>query len=90
MSLKSVIYTYNSGSNLFIGNQYISGNIYVTGSIIPSGSRVYDLGSPTNNFKDVYLSSSTIYMDNNAIFGATDIVPVNVGDAVGALASICV
>jgi hypothetical protein len=69
-----------TGSNSFVGNQSINGNLYLTGSLIPSGNFVYDLGSATNGFGDVYLSSSTVYMNNNAIFGTTDVVPVQVGD----------
>jgi hypothetical protein len=69
-----------TGSNSFNGNQSINGNLYLTGSLIPSGNFVYDLGSATNGFGDVYLSSSTVYMNNNAIFGTTDVVPVQVGD----------
>jgi hypothetical protein len=69
-----------TGSNSFNGGQSINGNLYLTGSLIPSGNFVYDLGSATNGFGDVYLSSSTVYMNNNAIFGTTDVVPVNVGD----------
>jgi hypothetical protein len=69
-----------TGSNSFNGSQSINGNLYLTGSLIPSGNFVYDLGSPTNGFGDVYLSSSTVYMNNNPIFGTTDVVPVEVGD----------
>jgi hypothetical protein len=53
-----------TGSNSFIGNQNISGTIYLTGSIIPSGSFVYDLGSETNSFRDLFLSTGSIRFHN--------------------------
>lgn len=37
-----------------------SGNL--AGNIIPSGNKVYDLGSATNRFRDVYLSNNTIFL----------------------------
>ena len=53
-----------TGSNTFIGNQNISGTIYLTGSIIPSGSFVYDLGSETNSFGDLFISTGSIRFHN--------------------------
>jgi hypothetical protein len=53
-----------TGSNSFIGNQNISGTIFLTGSIIPSGSFVYDLGSETNSFRDLFLSTGSIRFHN--------------------------
>ena len=53
-----------TGSNSFIGNQNISGTIYLTGSIIPSGSFIYDLGSETNSFRDLFLSTGSIRFHN--------------------------
>jgi len=43
-----------TGSNQFIGNQYI------TGSIIPSGSASFDLGSNTNPWQHLYISTGSI------------------------------
>ena len=57
-------YFATTGSNTFIGNQNISGTIYLTGSIIPSGSFVYDLGSETNSFRDLFLSTGSIRFHN--------------------------
>jgi hypothetical protein len=53
-----------TGSNSFIGNQNISGTIFLTGSIIPSGSFVYDIGSETNSFRDLFLSTGSIRFHN--------------------------
>jgi hypothetical protein len=53
-----------TGSNTFIGNQSISGTLYLTGSLIPSGNFVYDLGSATNSFGDLYISTGSIRFHN--------------------------
>jgi hypothetical protein len=53
-----------TGSNTFIGNQNISGTIFLTGSIIPSGSFIYDLGSETNSFRDLFISTGSIRFHN--------------------------
>jgi len=53
-----------TGSNTFIGNQNISGTLYLTGSLIPSGSFVYDLGSETNSFRDLFISTGSIRFHN--------------------------
>ena len=42
----------------------IVGNIKVAGNIIPSSSNTYNLGSPLNKWKDLYLSGDSIYLDD--------------------------
>jgi hypothetical protein len=54
-----------TGSNLFKGNQTISG------SIIPAVDNTYDLGSLTNQFRDLYLSSASLYIDGTKVLGST-------------------
>jgi hypothetical protein len=44
---------------------YLNGN--VSNSIVPDTDIVYDLGSPTKRFKDLYLSGSTIKLDGATI-----------------------
>lgn len=39
----------------------------VTGDLIPDTDVAYDLGSPTNKFRDIYLSNNTIYLGDNSI-----------------------
>ena len=68
--LTSSFNTYSSsfaitGSNLFKGDQTISG------SVIPSVTNTYDLGSPTNNFRHLYLSSASLYIDGTKVLGST-------------------
>jgi hypothetical protein len=53
-----------TGSLQVSGSQNINGNIYLTGSLIPSGNFVYDLGSETNSFKDLFLSTGSIRFHN--------------------------
>ena len=54
-----------TGSNLFKGNQTISG------SIIPAVDNAYDLGSSTHQFRDLYLSSASLYIDGTKVLGST-------------------
>lgn len=44
---------------------YLGGNVDT--HIIPDTDVAYDLGSPTHKFRDIYLSSATIYMDTDAL-----------------------
>ena len=44
------------------GTATIGGNVNLSGSIIPSANITYDLGSPTNRFRTLYISGNTIDM----------------------------
>jgi len=50
----------NVSLNTNISNLVITGNI--TGALLPSANITYNLGSPTQRWKDLYLSGSTIYL----------------------------
>ena len=39
----------------------------ITDNLIPDTNVTYDIGSPTNRFKDIYLSSNTIYLGETAL-----------------------
>ena len=54
-----------TGSNLFNGTQTLSG------SIIPAVNNTYDLGSPTNQFRHVYISSGSLYVNGTKVLGST-------------------
>lgn len=54
-----------TGSNTFIGTQTTQG------SIIPSDDSTYDLGSPSANFRHLYLSSASLYIDGTKVLGST-------------------
>ena len=62
-SLKGMMAT--TSSNVFVGNQTISG------SVIPAVNGSYDLGSPTNEFRHLYLSSASLYIDGTKVLGST-------------------
>lgn len=50
-----------------IGETYVTGNIFVTGNILPTSNVIYDLGSSTARFKDLWLSNSTIHLGSTTI-----------------------
>ena len=54
-----------TGSNLFKGTQTLSG------SIIPAVNNTYDLGSVGYNFRHLYLSSASLYIDGTKVLGST-------------------
>jgi ABC-type transporter Mla subunit MlaD len=54
-----------TGSNLFKGTQTLSG------SIIPAVDNAYDLGSPTYQWRDVYISSGSLYIDGTKVISST-------------------
>jgi hypothetical protein len=55
-----------TGSNLFKGTQTMSG------SIIPSVDNLYDLGSATHQWRDVYISSGSLYIDGTKVLSSTN------------------
>jgi hypothetical protein len=54
-----------TGSNLFKGTQTHSG------SIVPSVDNTYDLGSPDYQWRDVYISSGSLYIDGSKVLSST-------------------
>lgn len=56
----------------------ISGDgLTVKGDILPQANVTYDLGSPTRQWKDLYLSSNTLYMGNVPITVSGNVLSVN-------------
>jgi hypothetical protein len=51
----------------------------ISGHIIPATDVTYDLGSPTNKFRDLYLSSSTLYLGDSSVSVAGGKLQVNDG-----------
>jgi hypothetical protein len=62
-SLRNIMAT--TGSNVFVGTQTISG------SIVPAVNGAYDLGSSTHEFRHLYLSSASLYIDGTKVLGST-------------------
>ena len=58
-----------------------SGNITITGNVLPSANISYDLGSPTQRFKTLFLSGTTIdlggaQITTDPVTGAVAIIPI--------------
>ena len=58
-------YLATTGSNTFIGEQVVSGSILISGSLVPATGQgtftsSFTLGSPTNAWKDLYISNGSI------------------------------
>jgi hypothetical protein len=53
------------------GNLSVPGSGIFTGNLLPTANITYDLGSPTQRWKDLYLSNNTIYLGTSTISGAT-------------------
>lgn len=49
-----------SDSPSFTGNLVVQGETFVHGNIIPNQDEVYNIGSPSYRFKEIYLSGNTI------------------------------
>jgi hypothetical protein len=64
--------TGNAGFSFDItsGNLSVPGSGLFTGNLLPSANITYDLGSPTQRWKDLYLANNTIYLGNSTISGA--------------------
>jgi hypothetical protein len=54
-----------TGSNTFRGTQTMSG------SILPATNNTYDLGSASEQFRHLYLSSGSLYIDGQKVLGST-------------------
>lgn len=60
----------------------VVGDVLVAGHILPSSDRTYDLGVPTARFRDLYITSNTIYVDEYGVSinnetGALQVVQVD-------------
>lgn len=45
----------------------VNGNILVTGNITPSANEVYDIGSSTSRFRDIFLSGNSVHLGGAVI-----------------------
>ena len=52
-----------TGTDISIGNITVTGNV-TTANILPSSNITFNLGSPDLRWKDIYLSGSSLYLDN--------------------------
>jgi alpha-tubulin suppressor-like RCC1 family protein len=71
-------------SNLDVtGNASLQGSL-TCGHLLPAGNLVYDLGSPTHRFRDLYVSSGSIKLGNATISEENDAVRISTGVTVTA------
>ena len=62
------------------GNLSVPGNGIYTGNLSPSIDIIYDLGSPTKRWKDLYLSNTTIYLGESSISSTANGVVITNAD----------
>ena len=55
----------------------------VRSNVVPFASETYDLGSPTNKFKDLYLSGASLYLGDARITASGTAVNLPAGSTVG-------
>jgi len=60
-----------------------TGTLTVPGSIVPDADIAYDLGTPSNRFRDLYLSTSTIYLGAATISANGSALELPVGTTTG-------
>jgi hypothetical protein len=58
----------------------------VKGNIIPNVSEVYDIGSPSLKFKDLYLSGTSLYLGAAQVTASGSAINLPVGSTVGGVA----
>ena len=69
------LYTAN---NAYVGGTLtLGGNLTTTGHLLPSADNIYDLGSPTARWQDLYLGPSSLNIYNQA--SATDYDAITLG-----------
>ena len=62
--------TFNTSTGVYINSTLsTTGPIHLGGHIIPDTNLAYDLGSSNYKFRDIYLSSGTIYIGSSVIRG---------------------
>ncbi len=57
----------NSGASAKLWAFGADGELTVPGNIVPSTDVAYDLGSPTHRFRDLYLSTNTLYLGSTSM-----------------------
>jgi len=61
-----IVYIYNSTKGVW-AKQSTTVPPVVNGHVLPNANEVYDLGSSTQRFRDIYLSGNTIYLGDTAL-----------------------
>ncbi len=61
-----IVYIYNSTKGVW-AKQSTTAPPVVNGHVLPNANEVYDLGSTTQRFRDIYLSGNTIYLGDTIL-----------------------
>ena len=61
-----IVYIYNSTKGVW-AKQSTTAPPVVNGHVLPNANEVYDLGSSTQRFRDIYLSGNTIYLGDTTL-----------------------
>lgn len=69
-------FTFDSAS----GNFAVPGNSRFSGNVIPGANITYNLGSPTQRWKDLYLSNNTIFLGESSISASTGNIVLSSAD----------
>lgn len=64
------------------GNIILDGNVTINGNLLPGTDETYDLGSSTKQWKDAYVSESSIYIGGTALSNSSGSLQWN-GSSVG-------
>ena len=59
-------------NNKFIVNNLYNDSLTISGHILPSQNEVYDLGSPTNKWRSLYVASDTIHIGDTQLSASPD------------------
>ena len=70
-SLNTDIIT-QGANNKFIVNNIYNDSLTISGHILPSQNEVYDLGSPTNKWRSLYVASDTIHIGDTQLSASPD------------------
>lgn len=62
-----------NSANITVANLTTTGQTTIGGTLLPDTNETYDLGSATNKFRDLYLSSGTIYLGTSATISANNV-----------------
>jgi hypothetical protein len=53
------------------GNTTITGNLLTTGNILPTANNTYWLGSPTMQWKEVYIGPGSLYINGQEVLSSS-------------------
>lgn len=67
LNLANTITTVNANLSGNVRTSNLNVGSFVTSALVPNANVTYDLGTPTNRWKDIYLSGSSIYLGPQVI-----------------------